>query len=85
MLLDFSVRSPVPQIDTGPNMLTEDLIERLEMYREIMGKGVKKGVAEGMEDSIVSVLITRFGEIPDRLAQRIHHIRDNTVLKDMLK
>ena len=67
------------------NMLTDDLIERSEMYREIMGKGVKKGMEKGMEDSIVSVLITRFGEIPDRLAQRIYHIRDNTVLKDMLK
>lgn len=59
------------------NMLTDDILERSAIYRELIEKGI--------EESIVSVLITRFGDIPDELSQRIYSIRNSSVLKDLLR
>ncbi|MEA1870018.1 MAG: hypothetical protein U9N09_07755 [Euryarchaeota archaeon] len=61
--------------------MLDDMLEKSEIYRELIEKGEKKG----MEESIISVLITRFGEIPDKVSQRIYSIRNSSVLPDLLK
>ena len=66
------------------NML-DDLLEKSEIYRELIEKGEKKGMEKGMEKSIISVLITRFGDIPDKVSQRIYNIHNSSVLRDLLK
>ena len=63
------------------NMLTDDILERSAIYRELIEKGMEKG----MEESIVSVLITRFGDISDKLSQRIYSIKSSSVLNDLLR
>lgn len=67
------------------NMLTDDILERSTIYRELIEKGIEEGIEEGREEGIVSVLITRFGDIPDKLSQRIYSIRNSSVLKDLLR
>jgi len=59
------------------NMLTDDILEQSAIYHELVEKGI--------EESIVSVLITRFGDIPEELSQRICSIRNSSLLKDLLK
>ena len=73
--------------------MLDDILEKSEIYHELIEKGEKKGMekgmVEGMEkgraEDIVSVLSTRFGDIPSKVSQRIYSIRNSSVLRDLLK
>ena len=69
------------------SVIYQDILnEGIEKGREEgIEKGIEKGKDEGMEDSIISVLSTRFDNVSANLADMIHHIKNRSRLNELLK
>lgn len=76
-------------------MIGDDFIKQSTVYKEALEEGVsigKKegeamGISRGREEDILSVLATRFNQVPDRLSQRIHNLRERngSLFDDLIK
>ena len=64
-------------------MIGDDFIKQSTVYKEAL----EEGVAAGREMDILSVLATRFNQVPDRLSQRIRNIRERngSLFDDLIK
>lgn len=67
------------------SLMKVEIMQESVIYQDILSEGMKKGKKEGMEDSIISVLSTRFGNVSANLADMIHHIKNRSRLNKLLK
>ncbi len=76
-------------------MIGDDFIKQSTVYKEALHEGEamgisigrEEGVAIGREKDILSVLATRFNQVPDQLSQRIHNLRERngSLFDDLIK
>jgi len=59
------------------SIVKEELMIESAIYKEVLAKG--------REESILDVLTARFESIPDGVQQKVHSIKDNAVLKKLIK
>lgn len=84
-------------------MIGDDFIKQSTVYKEALHEGEamgisigreegvsigrEEGISIGREKDILSVLATRFNQVPDRLSQRIHNLREKNgfLFDDLIK
>ncbi len=55
------------------------------MLESILKRGMAKGMAEGQIKSVITVLETRFGEIPASLQKKVLNVQDTGRIETLLK
>ncbi len=65
-------------------MIGDELLKQSTFYKETLEEGLSKGEAIGREKDILSVLATRFNQVPDRLSRQIRNLRERGSLFDDL-
>ena len=68
-------------------MIGDDFIKQSTVYKEALHEGEAMGISIGREKDILSVLATRFNQVPDRLSQRVHNLRERngSLFDDLIK
>ena len=76
-------------------MIGDDFIKQSTVYKEALHEGEAMGrkegeaigISMGREKDILSVLATRFNQVPDRLSQRVHNLRERngSLFDDLIK
>jgi hypothetical protein len=59
-------------------------IERLAKAEGIE-QGIEEGILQNARDSVIEVIETRFGEVPNSIVEVVNQINDPAVLKMLLK
>ena len=67
------------------SLMKVEIMQESVIYQDILSEGIEKGKKEGMEESIISVLSARFGNISANMTDMIHHIRNKSRLNELLK
>ena len=67
------------------SLMKVEIMKESVIYQDILSEGIEKGKKEGMEESIISVLSARFGDISANMTDMIHHIRNKSRLNELLK
>ena len=67
------------------SLMKVEIMQESVIYQDILNEGIEKGKKEGMEESIISVLSARFGNISTNMVDMIHHIRNKSRLNELLK
>jgi len=67
------------------SLMKVEIMQESAIYQDILNEGIEKGKKEGMEESIISVLSARFGNISANMVDMIHHIRNKSRLNELLK
>jgi predicted transposase YdaD len=75
-------------------MIKDDWLKQSVFYKETfeegastgMDRGRNEGIILGEEKGILSVLVARFGSVPDRISRRVHTIRERNagLLDDLI-
>ena len=96
----YTGRIEIPK-ELVKSLMKVEIMQESVIYQDILNEGIEKGIekgkregkregksegkSEGMEDSIISVLSTRFGNVSANLADMIHHIKNRSRLNELLK
>ena len=73
-----------------------EILEKSEIYQDVLNKGMKKGIEKGMEkgiekgmekgmeESIIQILSRRFGNVSPSLADIIYHAKNKSKLHKLI-
>jgi hypothetical protein len=86
--LKIQFRKQLQQRLPKKNMAHITLFEELALKEGLekgIEKGLEKGIVQNARESILDVLDTRFGEVPDSVREQVNALCSEPTLKDLLR